>query len=335
LLPFILIGAALFCGGAGAKKAVDGASMSGRADDISNAATIRLRAAEERLQKAVRSGEAAFKRLEKTRANARSFLTEEVAATLRRMAGVDHTGFTEFESALARPERLTVALGAPSAALISGIGAGLTGLRAGMVLSAAAQGGVATLGVASTGASISGLSGAAATNATMAWFGGGSIASGGLGMAGGAAALGGLVVAPAVLLAGLVYANRAEERLTQATIYSEKVKTAIEQGKSAERRISAIKRRTTEVRKAIDDVSERVRIVADPLNSELDKLTPESSSFALLVPELQNKALMLGVLAGLLSELVEVSIIDEAACLLDDSGAVLARVKAAREIEQA
>lgn len=44
---------------------------------------------------------------------------------------------------------------------------------------------VGAIGTASTGAAISGLSGIAASNATLAWFGFGSLASGGLGMAGG------------------------------------------------------------------------------------------------------------------------------------------------------
>ena len=42
---------------------------------------------------------------------------------------------------------------------------------------------VGAFGTASTGAAISGLSGAAATSATAAWFGGGAVAVGGLGMA--------------------------------------------------------------------------------------------------------------------------------------------------------
>lgn len=44
---------------------------------------------------------------------------------------------------------------------------------------------VGTFGSASTGVAISGLSGIAASNATLAWFGFGSLASGGFGMAGG------------------------------------------------------------------------------------------------------------------------------------------------------
>jgi hypothetical protein len=43
----------------------------------------------------------------------------------------------------------------------------------------AVYGGVMQLGAASTGTLISSLSGAAATNATLAWLGGGSLAAGG------------------------------------------------------------------------------------------------------------------------------------------------------------
>jgi hypothetical protein len=63
---------------------------------------------------------------------------------------------------------------------------------------------VGALASASTGTAISSLSGAAATNATLAWFGGGSLASGGLGIAGGTAVLGGLIVIPALIITGLI-----------------------------------------------------------------------------------------------------------------------------------
>lgn len=57
---------------------------------------------------------------------------------------------------------------------------------------------VTMLGSASTGAAISGLYGAAATNATLAWFGGGALAAGGGGVAAGAMTLGAIVAAPLV-----------------------------------------------------------------------------------------------------------------------------------------
>jgi hypothetical protein len=60
---------------------------------------------------------------------------------------------------------------------------------------------VAFAGSASTGTAIGTLSGVAATNATLAWFGGGALAAGGAGMAGGTLVLGGLVFAPLVYFA--------------------------------------------------------------------------------------------------------------------------------------
>ena len=61
---------------------------------------------------------------------------------------------------------------------------------------------IGTYGVASTGTAISGLSGAAASNAILAWLGGGSIAAGGGGVAAGTAVLGGIALVPAVLITG-------------------------------------------------------------------------------------------------------------------------------------
>lgn len=60
---------------------------------------------------------------------------------------------------------------------------------------------VSFAGTASTGTAIGTLSGAAATNATLAWFGGGALAAGGAGMAGGTIVLGGIFLAPLVYFA--------------------------------------------------------------------------------------------------------------------------------------
>ena len=70
---------------------------------------------------------------------------------------------------------------------------------------------VSLLGSASTGTAISGLTGVAATNATLAWFGGGSLAAGGAGMAGGTAVLGGLVALPLIYIAAKNTHKKAEE----------------------------------------------------------------------------------------------------------------------------
>lgn len=74
----------------------------------------------------------------------------------------------------------------------TGVGAGAS-VAAGVGVAAfaptAAMGIATTFGVASTGTAISALSGAAATNAALAWLGGGALAAGGGGMAAGNALL--------------------------------------------------------------------------------------------------------------------------------------------------
>ena len=81
---------------------------------------------------------------------------------------------------------------------------GAGGAAAGAAVGSAAAYGTfvaaASFGTASTGAAISGLSGVAATNATLALLGGGTLAAGGAGVAGGTMVLAGIVAAPAAIL---------------------------------------------------------------------------------------------------------------------------------------
>lgn len=69
---------------------------------------------------------------------------------------------------------------------------------------------------ATTGTALSSLSGVAATNATLAWLGGGALSAGGLGMAGGAMVLGGLVAGPALAIGGAMFASQAKTALNNA-----------------------------------------------------------------------------------------------------------------------
>jgi hypothetical protein len=98
---------------------------------------------------------------------------------------------------------------------------GAGGAVAGAVVGGAAAYGTfmtaVTLGSASTGAAIAGLSGAAATNAALAVLGGGTLAAGGAGVAGGTVLLAGIVAAPALLLTvgGLVWMVRRNRKQQQ------------------------------------------------------------------------------------------------------------------------
>ena len=104
-------------------------------------------------------------------------------------------------------------------------GGTLAGAGAGAITAFGAYSGTMALASAGTGTAISGLSGVAATNATLAWLGGGTLAAGGYGVAGGAVVLGTLVAGPALLVLGSVLSARASKRLDDARANLEKAQT--------------------------------------------------------------------------------------------------------------
>lgn len=132
--------------------------------------------------------------------------------------------------------------------------------------SAGTTGLIGLLGTASTGTAISGLSGAAATNATLAWLGGGSLAAGGGGMALGTVVLGGITVAPAVLVGGFVLASRGAKALTEAKAYEAKVSTEVAKINAVRDFMDRVITRINEVRGLVDKLDSRVNWALDQLD---------------------------------------------------------------------
>ncbi len=87
--------------------------------------------------------------------------------------------------------------------------------------------GVGMLASTGGGVAIAELSGVAATNATLAWLGGGVLSVGGFGMVGGMVVLGGLVAGPALAIFGAVSADEMEEKLEKAKAYYSQVEAAV------------------------------------------------------------------------------------------------------------
>lgn len=127
---------------------------------------------------------------------------------------------------------------------ISLAGGSVAGTAGGALAAFGAYGAAQALACASTGTAIASLSGAAATNATLAFFGGGSLAAGGMGMAGGAAVLGGLVAGPALLVMGFVAGAAAKKSLEQAKTNQLEAIQLAEQLDTAAKQCEAIRRRT-------------------------------------------------------------------------------------------
>ncbi len=118
---------------------------------------------------------------------------------------------------------------------------------------------VGAVGSASTGAAISGLSGAAAQSATMAWLGGGALASGGGGVALGATALNFVTVGPTLLVAGLVVNGQGERTLTQAREYEAQVAVAVEQQAAFRNRLEEVQARVRELSATLRELVRRAQ----------------------------------------------------------------------------
>lgn len=123
-------------------------------------------------------------------------------------------------------------------------GGTIAGTAGGALVAFGAYGAAQALAAASTGTAIASLSGAAATNATLAFFGGGSLAAGGLGMAGGTAVLGSLVAGPALMVMGLIAGNAAKKNLEKAYTNRAEAIQISTQLQAAGKQCEAIRRRT-------------------------------------------------------------------------------------------
>lgn len=121
----------------------------------------------------------------------------------------------------------------------------------------AALWGVGSFAAASTGTAISGLTGVAATNATLAWLGGGSLAAGGGGMALGSLMLTGIAAAPAALLGGFVVGVQGHKALTKATQIDANVAKALAEMAAKEELLGQVESRMAELESIIRNINDR------------------------------------------------------------------------------
>jgi hypothetical protein len=148
---------------------------------------------------------------------------------------------------------------------------GATAAGAAFAASQGTIGLVGLFGAASTGTAISSLSGAAAWNATLAALGGGSLAAGGGGMALGAAVLGGITVAPALLIGGFVLAGEGEKALTEAENFIAQVDVEISKLRALVAYFELVKARITELEHLLLTLNLKAIKLMNEIESHLDQ----------------------------------------------------------------
>ena len=255
-LPLILIGAAAITGLFGVKKGVDAkrdfdqAEVDNeRAKDIYDRANRKLNRARKRTQA----------RLEALGKRKQAIYEDGLIPFVEAFDRIKHVELNRAEeSAVELPDIATdmLELRQITAKMAELVGGGSGALGAGALTGLAVYGSVGLVGSASTGMAISTLSGAAATNATLAWLGGGSLAAGGLGMTGGMAVLGGIVAAPVLLVGGLLLASKAEEAKENARSNLRKAEAAAEAMETAKVAARAIGREADGVDRVLKQLHE-------------------------------------------------------------------------------
>ena len=189
---------------------------------------------------------------------------------------------------------------------------------------AATTSAVMAFGAASTGTAISSLSGAAATNATLAWLGGGSLAAGGGGMAAGSAVLGAITATTtgvfALAAAGIVASAYYSKKYTEATAYLEEVKKARAKAKLGWAAMEAINQRAIELESVMKRLCERI-------NDKLLYLEPLIYDFQIEDEYYLNTFRETSLLVKSLSEIAQVPLIDKNGMLSNESSVTLANTQ--------
>ena len=172
----------------------------------------------------------------------------------------------------------------------------------------AVTGVVSALATASTGTAISTLSGAAATNATLAWLGGGAISAGGGGVAAGTAVLGALTataaVGVAVIAIGTLASGFYARKYTEAEQYIADIKKWAAETEAGWEVIKGIKARVDELQQLTMDLEKCAMKSLDELDSILGCFDNHNTEH---VKCFQQSAL----LVKSMSELAQTSVLDE------------------------
>ena len=317
-LPLIFIIPAVASGAAGAGFTVKGIVNNSEAKSLTNDANERVEAAKSALERSrVLCSDSLSSLGEEKLAVLGTSVARFVAAfeQIKNIEVADSLGLEELRKLHVDRESMAELkeMSQFAATVAGGLSAGVAG---GALTAFGAYNAAMALGTASTGTAISTLSGAAATNATLAYFGGGSLAAGGAGIAGGMVVLGGLVAGPALLVMGLIAGKKAGEKLEVAKANSAQADEIVAELDDLAHRCDAIRRRSCMFYAFLARLDARFM----PLVMRLeDVLRDEGTDFSRYSDEAKRVVLRSATLAGSVKALLDTPILTEDGALTPES----------------
>ncbi len=228
-LPFILAGVALAAAGYGVKKGIDALDADCEADEFIKKAESLKEEAAKKAESIESDCRRAFARLGEKKLHVlghtvSNFLNHYHRLKCREII-IKGINMQDIQGQVSDALKITNQYSEMD--FLDASGATIGSVIGGVLAAYGAYTGVGLLASTAGGVAIAELSGVAATNATLAWLGGGALSVGGFGMVGDMAVLGGLVAGPAFAILGALSASKMEEKRDNAKAYYAQVEAAV------------------------------------------------------------------------------------------------------------
>lgn len=225
-LPFILAGVAIAAAGYGVKKGIDALDADCEADEFIKKAENLKEESTKKSESTQSDCKLAFARFGEKKLRVLSHSVSNFLDHFHRLNRsriiIEGINMQDIQGQVSDARKITNQYREVDFFDVSGAVAGSA--IGGMLAAYGAYAGVGMLASTAGGVAIAELSGVAATNATLAWLGGGVLSVGGFGMVGGMAVLGGLVAGPALAILGALSADEMEKSERMPKLISLKLK---------------------------------------------------------------------------------------------------------------
>ena len=321
-IPFLFIAAAVGTGLVGAGKSVKAGIDQKDANDTNRAAERKIDRAKEKINTCRDNCGKSLDGLGKIKITVLDDSIKKFIHEFEKLNNVElseSTGLNELQKMVLDKKNFSDLkdLQGMATSMVGGLA---SGAMAGAITAFGAYGAAGALATASTGTAIASLSGAAATNATLAFFGGGSLAAGGLGMAGGTAVLGGLVAGPALAVLGFVVGAKASKNRDVAYSNYAKAKEFQEEMDTASDLCIGIRRRSDMFGRFLL----RLQTILDELVYQMTQIIKDKGTdYRRFSKDEQNCVACAMALAGAIKSLLDTPILDDDGNLTVESGLVI------------